>query len=77
VAIEFEPTESFLWRDDQEVGRHAVALHAVLGILDHLVETALVLLASSVCSNLVLHRHADVALGADLVPFVVPVGFGE
>jgi len=51
----------------------AVALHAVLGILDHLVEAALVLLASSVGSNLVLHSHANVALGADLVTFVVPV----
>ena len=51
----------------------AVALHAVLGILDHLVEAALVLLASSVGSNFVLHSHPYVALGADLVALVVPV----
>ena len=40
----------------------AVALHAVLGILDRLVEAALVLLARSVGRHLVLHRHSDVAL---------------
>jgi len=62
----FDSLNTFLWRDDQKVGCDAVALHAVLGILDRLVEAALVLLASSVGSHLALHRHADVALGADL-----------
>ena len=58
-------------RDDHEVGRHAVALHAVLAVLYDLVQTALVLLASGVHRDFGLHRHTDVALGANGVALVV------
>jgi hypothetical protein len=51
--------------------RNAVARHAVLGVLDDLLEPALVALRRAVVGDLLLHRLADVARAAREVGLVV------
>ena len=63
--------EQHLGRQDQHIGRHAVARHAVLALLDRLVEAELLLLRNTVEHDLVVHRRADVALGAQVLAAVV------
>ena len=63
--------QKHLWRHDKHVRRDAVARHPILAFLDRLVEAELLLLRDGVHHHLVVHRGADVALGAQVLGAVV------
>ena len=63
-SLEIDHVQKHLRRHDEHVRRDAVAGHAILAFFDRLVEAQLLLLRNRVHHHLVVHRGADVALGA-------------
>jgi len=70
--------QQHLRRQDKHVRRDAVAAHAMLALLDGLVEAHLLLLSDAIEHDLVLHGGLDVALGSEIFrPIVTEVVVGR